>query len=218
MKIAIVGGTGDMGMGFSIRWARNHEIIIGSRHSEKGEIGAEEVKHILGDNVNVHGTDNASAIESGNVVVLCMPYEHIVAVTSDMKNSYSNQIVISPIVPMIYNGRYFEFIRPKEGSAASQVKSMLPEGTKIVSAFHTISAAALKKMNKQLQGDVLICGNDKDSKEVVMSLALEIGNLRPLDVGPLDTSHQLESFIPLLLNVARRNKLKEAGLRIVEEK
>jgi hypothetical protein len=35
MRIALVGGTGDMGMGFSIRWAKNPEIIVGSHNFEK---------------------------------------------------------------------------------------------------------------------------------------------------------------------------------------
>jgi 8-hydroxy-5-deazaflavin:NADPH oxidoreductase len=132
------------------------------------------------------------------------------AVTSDMRNSYSHRVVISPIVLMVFNGRYFDFIPPKEGSVALQARSLLPEGTEIVSAFHTISAASLKQMNEELQGDMLISGDGKKSKEIVISLASEIENLRPLDVGPLSISSQLESLTPLLLNVGRRNKLKRS--------
>ncbi|MCJ7443836.1 MAG: NADPH-dependent F420 reductase [Methanotrichaceae archaeon] len=217
MKIALVGGTGDMGMGFAPRWAKNHEIIIGSRNLEKAEKSATEVLHILGDIGNVWGTDNAGAIENGNVVVLCVPYEHLSAVTYDLKNSYSDQILISPIVPMIFNGRYFEFTPPKKGCAALQARSLLPRGTNIISAFHTVPAAALKRINKELHGDVLICGDDKGAKDVVMSLAKEIENLRPLDAGPLSVSGQLENLTPMLLNVARKNSLKEAGIKVIEE-
>ena len=40
MKIAILGGTGKEGSGLGYRWAAaGHEIIIGSRTAEKGEIG-----------------------------------------------------------------------------------------------------------------------------------------------------------------------------------
>ncbi len=81
MKIALVGGTGDMRMGFALRLAKNHEIIIGSRSLEKAEKSATEVLHILGEVGNVWGTDNIGAIENGNIVVLCVPYEHLSAVT-----------------------------------------------------------------------------------------------------------------------------------------
>ena len=36
MKIAIIGGTGDLGSGLAMRWARaGHEVIIGSRAGER---------------------------------------------------------------------------------------------------------------------------------------------------------------------------------------
>jgi len=35
MRIAILGGTGDLGKGLALRWAKSHEIIIGSRNAEK---------------------------------------------------------------------------------------------------------------------------------------------------------------------------------------
>lgn len=38
MRIAIVGGTGGLGGGLALRWARfGHDIIIGSRESRKGQ-------------------------------------------------------------------------------------------------------------------------------------------------------------------------------------
>lgn len=218
MKIALVGGTGDIGTGFAVRWSAMHEIVIGSRNASKAEDSAKEVQTILGGGGNVWGTDNGSAIKAADVVVLCIPYEHLVSATSDLKESYGDQLVVSPVVPMGYNGKYFEYNSPSEGCAALQAKALLPSGMKIVSAFHTICAAALHNRDLELKGDVLICGDDKESKEVVAGLAREIKNLRPLDVGPLAASAQVESLTPMLLNIARRNKLKNAGVKIVEER
>jgi len=217
MKIALIGGTGDMGMGFAVRWATNHEIIIGSRKLAKAEESASQVRQAT-DCGKVWGTDNAEAIKAGDIVVLSVPFEHLVSVTSDLKNSYTHQVVVSPVVPMGYDGKYFEFAPPIEGSAARQAMAFLPEGMKIVSAFHTVSAAALKDLRKELKGDVLICGDDKESKDVVISLAKEIKSLKQVDAGPLIISGQIESLTPMLLNVARRNKLKEAGIKIIEER
>ena len=128
MKIALVGGTGDIGTGFAVRWAANHEIIIGSRKEDKAKESAAAVVELLGGNGNVRGADNGSAVAAADVVVLCVPYEHLISVTSDLKGSYKNQQVISPVVPMSYNGKFFQFNPPKEGSAAQQVKSLLPDG------------------------------------------------------------------------------------------
>ncbi|MGA9099666.1 MAG: NADPH-dependent F420 reductase [Methanotrichaceae archaeon] len=218
MKIALVGGTGDIGTGFAVRWSAAHEIIIGSRKSEKALESVKEVQAILGGARNIWGTDNGGAIKAADIVVLCIPYEHLISVTSDIKASYSDQVVVSPVVPMSYNGKYFGYNPPPEGCAALQAKALLPEGMRIVSAFHTICAAALHNRDLALNGDALICGDDKESKDIVAGLARAIKDLRPLDVGPLAVSAQVESLTPMLLNVAKRNKLKNTGVKIVEEK
>ena len=82
MKIALVGGTGDIGTGFALRWATNHEIIIGSRKAEKAQESAAAALQLLEGKGLVQGTDNGSAIAAADVVVLCVPYENLVSVTS----------------------------------------------------------------------------------------------------------------------------------------
>jgi hypothetical protein len=218
MKIALVGGTGDIGTGFAVRWAENHEIIIGSRKADKALDSAAQVMKMIEGKGNVRGEDNGSAIAAADVVVLCVPYEHLVSVTSDLKASYQNQLVVSPVVPMSYNGKHFEFVPPKEGSAALQARSLLPAGMRIVSAFHTICAAALQDKDSELKADVLICGDDAEAIAIVSGLASEIKNPRPLTAGPLAVSAMVESLTPLILNVARRNKIKDAGIKIVTER
>jgi predicted dinucleotide-binding enzyme len=78
MKIAVVGGTGDCGRGFILRWAQRHEVIVGSRKADKAETCAEEVTEILEDwgvdKPRVIGMDNGSAIEASNLVVLSRSY------------------------------------------------------------------------------------------------------------------------------------------------
>ena len=218
MKIALVGGTGDIGTGFAVRFMQNHEIIIGSRSADKAQESAAAITGLAGPKVKVWGTDNGSAVAAAEVVVLCVPYEHLNSVTSDIQASYNSQLVISPVVPMSYNGKFFQFTPPLEGSAAMKAKSLLPEGMRIVSAFHTICAAALQDRDRVLKADVLICGDDAEAVDLVIGLTGEIKSLRPLKAGPLAASSLVESLTPMLLNVARKNKIKEAGITIVSER
>lgn len=218
MKIALVGGTGDIGTGFAVRFMQNHEIIIGSRKADKAKESAAAAMELPDTKGNIWGTDNGSAVAAADVVVLCVPYENLNSATSDLKTSYNSQLVISPVVPMSYNGKFFQFDPPAEGSAACRAKSQLPEGMRIVSAFHTICAAALQDRDRVLKGDVFICGDDAEAVDIVVGLAGEIKSLRPLRVGPLATSALVESLTPMLLNVARRNKIKNAGITIVSER
>jgi 8-hydroxy-5-deazaflavin:NADPH oxidoreductase len=218
MKIALVGGTGDIGTGFAVRWAANHEIIIGSRKADRAVEGAAAVRQILGPQASVRGTDNASAIAQSDVAVLCVPFEYLQSVTAGLKSSYSGQLVVSPVVPMNYNGKFFQYSPPPEGSAALRAKALLPEGTRIVAAFHTICAAALQARDRVLKADTLLCGDDAEALEIVSGLAREIQNLRPLKIGPIESASLVESLTPMLLNAARKNKIKDAGIRIVSER
>jgi len=42
MKIGIIGGTGGMGKGFAIRFCKKHQVIIGSRDTERAKTAANE--------------------------------------------------------------------------------------------------------------------------------------------------------------------------------
>ena len=218
MKIALVGGTRDIGTGFAVRWGQKHEIIIGSRNVDKARESAAAVLQLLGEVGNVQGTDNASAIAAADVVVLCVPYEHLASVTAGLLDAYKSQLVISPVVPMIYNGLFFQYQPPAEGSAALQARMLLPKDVRVVSAFHTICAAALQDIERVMKADVFICGDDAEAMEIAVQLAGEIKSLRPLNAGPLAVSPMIESLTPFLLNVARKNKIKDAGITVVSER
>ncbi len=218
MKIALVGGTGDIGTGFAVRWGQKHEIIIGSRNVDKAKESAAAVLQLLETVGNVQGTDNASAVSTADVVVLCVPYEHLASVTTGLLDSYRSQIVISPVVPMIYNGKFFQYQPPAEGSAALQARMLLPKSVRVVSAFHTICAAALQDIKRVMKADVFVCGDDAEAMEIAVGLAGEIKSLRPLNAGPLAVSSMVESLTPFLLNVARKNKIKDAGITVVSER
>jgi NADPH-dependent F420 reductase len=218
MKIALVGGTGDIGTGFAVRWGQKHEIIIGSRNVDKARESAAAVLQLLGAAADVRGTDNASAVAAADVVVLCVPYEHLTSVTTGLLDSYKSQLVISPVVPMIYNGKFFQYQPTAEGSAALQARMLLPESVRVVSAFHTICAAALQDIERVMKADAFICGDDAEARKIAMELAGEIKSLRPLNAGPLAVSSMVESLTPFLLNVARKNKIKDAGITIVSER
>lgn len=218
MKIAVVGGTGDCGQGFVKRWAGEHEIVIGSRKADKAEAAASELTRSLksrGIDTRIKGMDNAAAIEASDLVVLSIPYNFVESMTYDLRESYGDQIVISPVVPMARAGSHFEYRPPAQGSAALLARDLLPPSVRVVAAFHTISYAAFQELDRTLGGDVLIVGDDPGAKEVVADLVRVIKDLRPLDGGPLELAAQVEGMTPLLLNIGRLNKIKNAGINVV---
>ncbi len=218
MKIAILGGTGSIGEGFALRWAGKHDIVICSRETEKASKAAEEYAGTLMSKrlfcCGITGCTNEEGIKDVDVVVLSVPYEGVVSLLESLKPCFKSQIVISLVVPMKKN-KWYEYTPPKQGSAAFEIKEILPKSVKVVSAYHNVSAKKLSNLELSIDYDVVVCGDDEEAKKVVMELTRDIKNLRPLDGGGLASSYMIESLTPFLINLAIRNGLSDLGVKFV---
>jgi len=218
MRIAILGGTGDIGEGFALNWAEKHRIRVGSRKSEKAEEASARYNDALvasGLTGDIRGFDNKTAAEGADVIILTLPYEHVAGVIDTVRPVLgSDQIIVSPVVPMKRDG-YFKYDPPLQGSAAAEIREMLPAGTPLVAAYHTIASKRLCSLDPTFDCDVFICGDDRDSKDVVIRLTTELGCMRPLDAGPLAVASTIESLTPMLLNLARLNHLTDPSVKIL---
>lgn len=234
MKIGIVGGTGGMGEGFALRWCANHQIVIGSRDKNKAaEVASNYMKiaqefykdKINGGGGGVIGEGNISGdnnFDMGkkdlDILILSIPYESINDTCSKLSQDISDScIIISPIVPMKWTEKGFTYIPFEEGkkTAAELVADNFKSRSRIVSAFHTISEVKLKKLELTLDADTYICGDDISVVEKIKELVSEIQGLRPIYLGPLSMTYQAEVLTPMLLNGAKKNKLKNPGLKLV---
>jgi len=203
-----------------MRWAGEHDVIIGSRGADRAEKCAQEISSMLrerGIEALIEGMENCKAIEESDLVVLSLPYKSARPMVKDLKDSFRDQIVVSPVVPMTRVGKRFDYTPPAEGSAALMFRDLLPPSVKVVAAFHTISAPSLHNLERTLEGDVLIAGDDCGSKRVTAELVRIIEHLRPLDAGELKVSAQIEGLTPLLLNLSKvdGNGIKCPGIAIV---
>jgi len=223
MKIALVGGTGDIGEGIALRWGleTTHEILVGSRKREKADERAREYGERLEiagrkGKPDMVGLANEDAAREGDIVVLCVEAEVVVPATRSLLGVlHQDQIVVSPAVPMVRRGKYFFYAPPPEGSLAVQIAGVLPERMPLVSALHTVPAHKLADLERPLDQDVVCLGGDEDAKKTVMGLIGEIAGLRPLDGGPLSASCLVESITPLLINLAIANKRKNLAIKFV---
>ncbi len=218
MKIAILGGTGSIGEGFALRWAGKHDILICSREVDRAVKAAGEYAGTLLNKgllcCGITGCTNEAGIKDVDVVVLSVPYQGVIPLLKSLRHYFKDQIVISLVVPMKKN-KWFEYTPPKQGSAALEIKDVLPESVKIVSAYHNISAKKLANLDQVLDYDVVVCGDDEGAKRTVMELTREIKNLHPLDGGGLAASNMIESLTPFLINLAIRNGLSDLGVKFV---
>ncbi|HEY7734845.1 MAG TPA: NADPH-dependent F420 reductase [Nitrososphaera sp.] len=223
MKIGIVGGTGGMGEGFALRWSQKHDIIVGSREAQKAKEAAgnyaKAAMEAFGGSMSgsISGDENFAVARDADVLILSIPYEFIGDTCARMSGQIrSDCIVVSPIVPMTRNDNGFIYIPLEQGKkpAGELVAEGLPPRSRIVSAFHTISEVKLKNVGQSLDADTFICGDDQGAVATLTGLVSEISGLRPVYLGPLSLSYQAEILTPMLLNAARRNKMKNPGVKL----
>jgi len=222
MKIGIVGGTGGMGKGFTVRWCTNHDILIGSRDAKRAANSAKEYENLAKEvhgqiNGSIKGNDNDSIAKESDVLILSIQYENTESTCSQLLPQIKDScIVVSPIVPMTKTERGFEFIPLKENKPYSFqiVEKYMKDKSKLVSAFHVISEKKLADPTISLDYDIFVCGDDKDAVNVINGLIKEIKGLRPIYLGPGALSYFAEMATPLLLNAMIKNNLKNPGIKI----
>ncbi|WP_306054131.1 NADPH-dependent F420 reductase [Natronococcus wangiae] len=220
MRIALLGGTGDIGQGLALRFARDtdHEILIGSRDPEKARDAVERYEAELeerGADANVKGFVNEMAADRADVVVLSVPPYYAgdtVEAVDDVLDEET--ILVTPAVGMQGDEDGLHYHPPSAGSVTQLVAQRAPDEVPVVGAFHNLAADALSDLDTELELDTLVVGDDGDAKRTVLNLANEIEGLRALDVGPLANAAEVESVTPLVINIARYNEdLHDVGVQ-----
>lgn len=219
MKISLLGGTGDIAEGLVLRWSKaGHEIFVGSRSKEKADTitaGYVEKLNSLGVTPKVVGMENAEAAASSEVVVISIPPEYAADTIAGIGGGITDQIVVTPVVPMAKEGKTFLFVPPPQGSSALEIKEKLPPTARLVSAYHNLPAKGLSNLDKDLDADVVICGDDEEAKAVVAKLTEDLSGLRTLDAGALEVSPMIEAITPLIVNLNIRHK-KHFSVKFVD--
>ena len=220
MKIAIIGGTGDQGIGLALRFVKAGEnIVVGSRDIKKAENTVNIIKNMLDSSElnNVNGMTNEDAAAWCDIAVLTVPLQAQMATLRSIKDNLEGKILIDATVPLdgCLGGKPTRYIDVWQGSAAERSAEFLKDkDVKLVSAFNNISAASLLNADEDVQCDCLISGDDMDSKKVAMELSEKIPGVKAIDCGPLENARIVEKITPLLINLNIRNRIKLAGIRI----
>jgi NADPH-dependent F420 reductase len=149
-------------------------------------------------------------------VVLSVPFRSQSETLTNLKGALAEgQLVVDATVPLAaaVSGKATRTLGVWQGSAAQQAQEMVPEGVRVVSAFHTVSAALLTELDHELDEDVLMCGDKRDDKARLAELVNLIPGLRAVDCGPLETARIVEQLTPLLISINVRHKTR-AGIKI----
>ena len=198
--LGFLGGTGPEGKGLALRFAlAGEKVFIGSRTSSRGIEASNSLKKFSDNNLFFGGTNSEAASES-DVIVAAMPYEGQRETLETLKTSLTGKIVITVVAPLIFNKGAISALPVKDGSAALEAQKILPE-SRIIGAFQNISARDLLIPSKPIDADVIVCGDDQDAKDYVITLANMIQGVRGINGGGLKNAGYVENLTALLLNI-----------------
>jgi NADPH-dependent F420 reductase len=214
--ICIVGATGALGFGLALRWARaGVPIVIGSRDAGRAHDAAQRALERVPAG-SFTGRQNAEAVLEAEIVVLSVPFRSQSETLTNLKGALRpGQLLVDATVPLAaaVSGKATRTLGVWQGSAAQQAQEMAPEGVRVVSAFHTVSAALLTDLEHELHEDVLMCGDRREDKATLAELVDMIDGLRPVDCGPLEMARIVEQLTPLIISLNVRHKAR-TGIRI----
>jgi len=219
MRIALLGGTGDIGKGLALRWGRDtdHGIVLGSRDPEKARSAADEYEATLesrGVETKITGFVNEMAADRADVAVLAVPAYHLTDTIEAVAAKLDDTVLVTPAVGMKRDEEGFHYNPPPGGSVSSLAVDAAPDDVPVVGAFHNLAAGGLTDLDTEFDWDTPVFGDDEDAKATVMELADEIEGLRPLDVGGLANASEVEALTPLLINLASQNDgLHDLGVK-----
>ena len=213
--LGFIGGTGPEGLGLAARFAAaGHEIVIGSRKAERAQEAAEKIRARV-PGARVDGAQNQEAVERGDIVFVTIPFAGHEETLRSLAPTVGSKLVVDVVAPLAFEKGKISAIPVPEGSAAEQAQALLPEAP-VVAAFHHLDAGGLMEVDRPVDADVIVCGDDREGKLKVLALAEKIDGIRALDGGPLANSRYLEQFTAVLININKTYKvhtnLKIAGI------
>lgn len=216
-RVALLGGTGRIGPALALRLARAGETVtIGSRDAERATRTADELNARLeqaGGGSTIAGATNAAAAESAEIVFVTVPYEGQGRLLEELAPALADRIVVSTAIPMRFDPEAGpEHVEVGDGSAAEQVAAILRR-SRVVGALHTVSNVHLGRLDRDLDEDVLVTGDDGAAKETVSGLLELIPGLRAVDAGRLANARYTEELTVLLLSINRRVR-RSVGVRV----
>jgi hypothetical protein len=214
--VAIIGASGALGFGLAVRLGRvGVPIVIGSRDAGRAVEAAGRARAAVPEG-GFTGAENAQAAEAAETVILSVPFRSQSETLKNLKGSLRpGQLLIDATVPLAaaVSGRATRMLGVWQGSAAQATQEIVPDGVRVVSALHTVSAASLTDLDYDLAQDVLVCGDSREDKRRAALLIERVEGLRCVDCGRLEMARIAESMTALMISINAKHKT-HAGVRI----
>jgi len=205
-KIAVVGGTGDLGNAIAkcLVARTDHQVSIGSRSAES----AAKAAAALGEDVGSGANPDVAA--AADIVIVTVPYSAQPSTLEGIREAAAGKIVVDTTVPLV-PPKVMRVQLPTAGSAALEAQAILGPEVRLVTAFHNVAAHKLAE-GHDVDCDVLVFSDDLEARTVVVGVAADMG-MRGLAGGALANSAAAEALTSLLIFFNKTYKADGAGVR-----
>ena len=192
MQVALLGGTGDIGEGLALRLARDtdHEVVVGSRETEKAADAAAAYEATLADHgieTTVGAAENPEAAAGADIVVLAVPAYHLADTVEAVADDLSG-VLVSPAVGLQGDEAGLHYNPPGVGSVTALAAQAAPDGVPVVGAYHNLAAGRPGDLDADPDRDAPVLGVFGSEDEVV-----GVENVREFDrtLGELGVEREI---------------------------
>jgi 8-hydroxy-5-deazaflavin:NADPH oxidoreductase len=186
-------GTGVVGQRLATGFrSRGHDVMIGSRDPEKGELR----EWLAGEGSGIRAGTFAQTSEHGELLVLAVLGDAAPEAIADAgSGNFSGKVVIDTMNPLDFSGGF----PPKlsisgEDSLGERIQRLLPDAN-VVKAFNTIGNTYF--VDPQFSDGaptMLIAGEDAEAKGTVTDALTDFGWSDVIDIGGIASSRELEAI------------------------
>ena len=217
MNLSIIGGTGPQGKGLALRFAKaGFEVALGSRDESRAIEVADSLSskypNIMG---SITGLSNSEAVAfTDKFVIFSIPWTGHNNTLSEIKNMLVDKILVDIVVPL-EDGNPRKVAMPPEGSATEAAQAILGPDIPVVGTLHNVSANTLNHLEKKINCDILVCGNNLAARLETIELLKNL-EVQAYNAGDATSARCLEALTPILIriNMSKAVPFSHAGIKI----
>ena len=217
MKLSIIGGTGPQGKGLALRFAKaGFEVALGSRDQTRAKEVANSLSsknsNLIG---SIIGLSNSEAIAfTDKFVIFSVPWTGHNNTLNEIKGMLKDKVLVDIVVPL-EDGNPRKVAMPPEGSATEAAQAILGPDIPVIGALHNVSANTLNHLEKKINCDILVCGNNLDARLETIELIKNL-EVQAYNAGDAASARCLEAITPILIriNMSKAVPFSHAGIKI----
>jgi 8-hydroxy-5-deazaflavin:NADPH oxidoreductase len=210
--VGILGGTGPAGQALAVRLASvGCRVVIGSRSADKAATVCDELRAKWpGHDLDLTPATNPEAAKA-DLVVVATQWEASAATAASVAAELRGKVVVSMGNALAKVDGELRPVPLPTGSVAAAVQDAVPSAL-VATAFNHIPARDLGRLDRPLEGDVIVCADHPAAADATADLVRTIPGLRPVRSGSLALAGTVEGFTAVLIGIHRRAGLRLTGI------